>query len=439
MFGFGRKARLRREVEVLTLEKQARDLREALSISASAGTTATYPLSDPQAFEKLFGPASSALSAEKAMTHSAVYRCVFLIAGSISMIDLEILRRNADGHVERDDGNSIWPLLTERPNPRMSPSMMWRQVVSDMLLNGNGIVWIERAGPYSSAVKALWPIPWNRVGIRLDRIAGEAVQVYALSLDDGRVVAAHQDDVLHIPGSAQWQIFRAMSPLSAYAMAAGVGISADAFAKAYFDNSASPDGYLKFPQPLKGGGDHAEEVRASWVKRFGGASRFAGPAILDQGGEFVPLRINAADAQLLDSRKFQIEDVARIFGVPPHMVGALDKSTSWGKGIEEQTQGFLDYTLGPHLKAIEDEVQHKLVRSRDLRAVFDRDALIRADIKSRSEALQVSLGGAQGPGWRTPNEARFKEQLGRSKEPHADMLTQWAARGGASAAPQSAV
>ena len=419
MFGLSKREKLERQVTLLRLQKEAAELRTSLAIDNSTGSTATYPLSDPQAFEKLFGTPSNAVSPDTAMTHSAVYRCVFLISGSIAMLPLLVFRQDGDGHRERDTESPAARLVFERPNSRMSPTMLWRQVVSDMLLNGNGIIWIER--DRNGVPLNLYPIPWARVGIRLDNLQGDPVQIYTMTLDNGRYVVAHQDDVLHIPGSAQWQIFRAMSPLTAYAVAAGIGISADAFAKAYFDNGSTPDGYISVPTPLKK--DGADEIRKDWQAHFGGSNRFSGPAVIPAGGKFEPIRLNAADSQLLDSRRFSVEDIGRIFGVPPHMLGNLEKATSFGKGLEEQTQAFLDYTLGPHLRAIEDELNWKLVRQRTKVAEFDREGFVRGDLKSRMEAIQIMLGGNNSPGVISQNEARAKLNMGPS--PGCDSIVSW--------------
>jgi HK97 family phage portal protein len=430
MFGLSKRERLERQVVNLRLEMELRELRDraaAPRIENSAGTTATYPLSDPLAYEKLFGPRPAGVSVDKAMTHSAFYRCVFLIAGSISMLPFNVYKIQPNGHRELVPEHPVAKLIGRRPNERLSPSIYWRSVTTDMLTAGNGVAWIERKSIYSPQPKALHYVPWSRAGVRLDRFENEPLQTYVLTLDDGRMVTAHQDDVLHIPGSAYWQIFRAMSPLTAYAMAVGIGISADAFAKAYFDNGATPDGYITYPGGLIGekGKDAKAESRKYWMAQFGGDSRFAGPAILTDGGKFEQAHINAADAQLLDSRRFTVEDVCRVFGVPLHLVSYSDKATPVAKGLEEQTQSFVDFTLGPHLKAIEDEVNHKLIRDPSFIAEFDREAFVRGDMKARMEAYQIALGGNNGPGVMTQNEVRGKLNLGRSDDPAADRLVTW--------------
>ncbi|CAN2533095.1 hypothetical+protein [Methylocapsa aurea] len=420
MFGFGKRARLRREIETLRLEKEAHDLRAAVQ---NSGTTATYPLSDPLAFEKLFGPQTNNVSADKALTHSAFYACVRLIAGCVSMLPFALFDEHDDGHRTRERTSPLATMLDKRPNSRLSASMFWRAVVSDMLSNGNGIAWIERRSFRSAEPFELHYVPWSRTGIRLDRVDGRPLQIYTMTLDDGRMIVAPQDDVLHIPGTPIWQIFRAMSPLSAYAMSVGIGLAADEFAKSYFDNGSSPDGYITFPNGAAK--DAPDEIRKHWMAKHGSDNRFAGPAVFTNGGEFKELRINAADAQLLDTRRFSVEDIAtRVFGVPGFLVGLEQKSTGFGKGLEEMRQGFVDFCLGPHLCAIEDEVNYKLVPAGQI-AEFDREGFERADMKSRMEAFQIALGGNNGPGVMSQNEVRQKLNMGPSKDPSADKLVTW--------------
>ncbi|WP_424360242.1 phage portal protein [Methylocystis parvus] len=423
MFGFSKRERLARQVEEARLENELAELRGKIQ---NAGTTATYPVSDPLAFEKLFGPARPGVSADSALQHSAVYRCVFLIAGCVAMLPFALYKKGAKGHRERLEDHPLAKLIDKRPNPRLSPSIFWRSTVSDMLLSGNGVTWIERKG---ARPIALHFVPWTRAGVRLDRILGEPTQIYTLTLDDGRLITAHQDDVMHFPGSTQWQIFRAFSPLTAYAMSVGIGISADAFAKSYFDNGSSPDGYITYPNGISKAKDQADEIRNHWMAKHGGANRFAGPAVLTDGGKFEPIKINAADAQLLEARKFSVEDIARIFGVPPHLLGQLDKATSFGKGLEEMSQSFLDFTLGPHLQAIEDEVNYKLIRDDSLVAEFDREAFVRGDLLSRMEAYRTALGGNNGPGIMSQNEVRARLNIGLRDDPRADELVCWNAPG----------
>lgn len=391
------------------------------SIRAS-GAASTYPLSDPLAWDRLFGPASDAVTHETARKQSTFWSCVSLIAGQISALPIHSKAR-AKPEAETDTDQAR---LFANPNPRYSRVVLWRQVVASMLGDGNGIVWIERRG---AKPVALWAIPWGRSGIQFYTAPnGQRRVLYHLVLDDGVHIQADQDDVLHIPGSPYWNIFYSVSPVTAYALTTGIAIDADRFASAYFKNSTNPDGFISVPGVLQGGTEKADAYREQIRRRFSGDLRFSGPAVLDQGAKYESLRINAADAQLLESRQFSALDIARIFHVPPHLINIFDKVQAFGKGLQELNQGFLDYTLGPHLDAIEAELARKLYPpNADRFPQFDRDAFERGDLKSRNEGAQMSLGGAQGPGWLSVNEVRVSRGLAPYPETEFDRPLQWGA------------
>lgn len=427
MFAFLRRAKKPTRDEA-AVEAAVGQMLAAPIENSGGGGRAVYPLSDPGLYTELFGVAPQGVTPDVAMTQGVVYSCVFLVAASIGMLDLKSYETNADGELVEETRSPQADVLGVRPAPRYSRTMLWRQIVSDMLLNGNGIVWIERKR--SGDPISLHPIPWRRVGIYFKRLppTDELEITYGLVLDDGRFVQAHSDDVLHIPGSATWDIFRAVSPLTAYALSVGIGLSADKYAKAYFDNGFSADGVVTYPQGSKAGKDQADEIREYIKRKFSGSNRFAGPLVLDNGGTFTQMQINAADAQLIQSRRYNSTDIARIFRVPPHLINEFDKAANFGKGLEEMTQQFIDYTLGPHLRAIEDEINFKLYPSHSKRrAIFDRDGFVRGDLKSKAEAMQILMGGAQGPGIINRNEARVKLGMPRIKGGDHDQFVEWGA------------
>lgn len=432
---------LEREREELALRVELAELRRRVEVTnenPGFGATATYPLSDPNAWAQLFGGLPEQMSAQKALTHGAVYRCVFLIAGAITMLDLKSYRNAGAPEEEAETDSPQARLIAERPNPRYSSVAFWRSIIADMLLNGNGIAWIERNG--AGAPVNLWWIPWNRCGVHFARMPDETVAlVYALTQDDGTIVVAHQDDVLHFGGSPIWNLFYYSSPIGAYAASVGIGISADKYAKAYFDNGFSSDSVISYQTNKTT--EQSKEIRAKIYDQLGGDNRFKGPLILDGGAKYEQLKINASDAQLLETRLQSITIVGMIFGVPSHLLNLTDKSTAFGKGLEELTQSFIDFTCGPHLKTIEDELNYKLYGNRRRRARFDRDSFVRGDLESRAKALQVLLGGAQGPGTISQNEAR--ERIGAPKKTGAeyDRILGWGtpnAQGAKDAAPAPA-
>ncbi|PLR25073.1 phage portal protein [Caulobacter zeae] len=381
-----------------------------------AGTT--FVSSDQEAWHSVFPDLGSGVSPDTAMRHGAVYRCVALIAGATAMSPLLTYQRGADGFDQVMLDHPTARLLKDRPNPRMTPTIFWRQIVANMLLRGNGIAWIERKP--SGQPLALWPIPFSRVAISLrnGRLR------YQMTLDDGQIVIADQDDVLHFPGSVEWDGLKCKTPIQAMARSVRIGLEADRYAEAFFENDASPPTYISYPEKFANASGQADEIRTYWKNRFGGKNRHSGPAVLDQGGEIKQLEITAEDAQLLETRKFSVEDIGRLFGVPrPHL--AMD-GTNWGTGTLVLDVFFRTHTLDPHWKAINEECSWKLFGPWNIYCEHDPAALDRADTKTRSEADRIALGGSSGPGVETQNEVRRRRKLPRSTDPNADKLTAWA-------------
>ncbi|ATC26489.1 phage portal protein [Caulobacter vibrioides] len=377
----------------------------------------TFLSSDLEAWQGLFPDLGAGVSPDTAMRHSTVYRCVFLIASAIAKAPLLSFRRGEDGFDVELVDHPTARLLKDRPNPRMTPTIFWRLVVSQMLLRGNGIVWIERKR--SGEPVALWPIPMARVTISLrnGRLR------YQLTLDDGTIVIADQDDVLHFPGSTEWDGLKCKTPIQAMGASVGIGLEADRYARAFFENDATPPSYITYPNQFKNASGQADEIRRVWKDRFGGANRHSGPAVLDQGGEVKQLAITAEDAQLLETRKFQVEDIARLFGVPRPLLAMDD--TTWGSGVDSLGLLYLVHTLDPHFVAIAQECGWKLYTPWAIYCAHDPEALTQSDTKGRSEADRVALGGSAGPGYMTPNEVRRRRRLPRSSDPNADKLTGW--------------
>jgi HK97 family phage portal protein len=372
-------------------------------------------------WEDLFGPrVSVALSPDVAMRHATVWRCVSLISGIGAAIPIHTYHEDPDGSRSPTDSHAAARLLALRPNPRMSRSVFWRRIYSQMLFRGNGYAWIERR--LNGQPMALWPVPYERCSVDL---MSDGSARYRMWLDDMTEIVAHQDDVLHFPGSSVWDMqgLRCKTPMQAMAATVAIGLSADKYAQAYFDNDATPPIYISYPNKFQSGPKQGEDIRDYWKRQFGGENRHSGPAVLDQGGEVKQLDISAEDAQLLETRRFSVEDIGRIFGVPRFLLG-MDE-TSWGSGIEALGIGFVTYTMDPHFVAIQDECNWKLFGTSKTFCEYDRDALIRGDIKARAEADRLALGGSAGPGWATQNDIRRSRNM--RPVPNGDKLTDWAA------------
>ena len=342
------------------------------------------------------------VNSQTVMRASAVYACVRLIAGAIGSLPLEVFRRKSDSR-ERFSKHSLYNLLRYQANPMVSAIVYWEAICSHMLLSGNGYSIIHRNGQGDPL--ALTVVSPNRVDVDIknDRL------IYFITLDDGQYLPFDQDDVLHIPGVG-WDGKKGLSVIGSVGQnSIGCAMAADEYAARFFDNDATPRGYLSYPK--KTTEEQVNEIRQYWFRKHQGLENKHLPAVITDGGEFKDIAMSAQDSQLIETRKFQVCDIARIFGVPPHLIGETEKSTSWGTGIEQQSIGFVQYTLRPHLTRIEQEVNRKLFRSKAYFAEFNVSALLRGDIKGRNEAYQIALGGNQQPGYMTVNEIRKLENL----------------------------
>ena len=360
-------------------------------------------LGSAELYELLAGsPAASgmAVNESSAMRVTAVYACVRLIAGAIASLPLAVYRRTEDSR-ERVR-NDLWWLLNEQPCPTVSAAVFWEYLVAQMLLSGDALAEIERGR--GGAIRGLRPLDSRAVGIR--QIDGRLRYEFCR---DGEWLGRDQDDILHIPGFG-FDGTRGMSVIRHAAREAiGLALAAEAFSSRFFASGAHPDVALKVPGKMTQ--EQIDNLRRIWASKYGGAHNASLPIVLTEGTDLKEVTLSAQDSQLIEARRFQVADIARAFGVPPHMVGETDKSTSWGSGIEQQGIGFVQYTLAPHLNRIEQEINRKCFRTERLFVEFNVEGLLRGDSKARAEYYTRALGGTQNPAWMTPNEIRQLENL----------------------------
>lgn len=360
-------------------------------------------LGSAELYELLAGsPAASgmAVNESSAMRVTAVYACVRLIAGAIASLPLAVYRRTEDSR-ERVR-NDLWWLLNEQPCSTVSAAVFWEYLVAQMLLSGDALAEIERGR--GGAIRGLRPLDSRAVGIR--QIDGRLRYEFCR---DGEWLGRDQDDILHIPGFG-FDGTRGMSVIRHAAREAiGLALAAEAFSSRFFASGAHPDVALKVPGKMTQ--EQIDNLRRIWASKYGGAHNASLPIVLTEGTDLKEVTLSAQDSQLIEARRFQVADIARAFGVPPHMVGETDKSTSWGSGIEQQGIGFVQYTLAPHLNRIEQEINRKCFRTERLFVEFNVEGLLRGDSKARAEYYTRALGGTQNPAWMTPNEIRRLENL----------------------------
>lgn len=371
---------------------------EATTSSITAGTPAyEWLVGNNQGYGK-------PLSENEAMAQHTVYACVSLIGGAVASLPLHIYKRSADSR-ERVV-NDLWWILNEQMTTTWSSAVGWEFAMQSMLLHGDMFFRIDRASLYSSKIVGFTPLHPSTVDVRKEN--GRLVYVYN---EDGNIKACDQDDMIHVP-NVGFDGKRGMSQIR-YVLRQPVNIAKDASdqAGAFLGEGMRPDLALLTPKETRLQGEQIDELRSQWRSRYNGISNSKAPIVLTGGVDIKQLTMTAVDAQLLETRKLQAEQSAQIFGVPPHMIGMTEKTTSWGSGIEQQSISFVKYTLQRHLVKIEQEINRKCHRTERLFCEFDTKGLERGDLKTRNESYRIALGRAGEPSWITVNEVRRAENL----------------------------
>lgn len=354
------------------------------------------------------GTSGAAVSVNEstARSISAVVACVNLISGSVSSLPLHFYRRTDEEREAYKD--ATWWLLNERPAPAWSAAAFWEYMITARLFHGDAFAIIRRAGRFSPVIEAFEPCHPSRV--RVEEDADKRLIYGILPEETGSAIEwIEQDDMIHVPGPG-FDGKRSMSQLK-YALRnpAGIALTADEQAGTFLKDGARPDFAFEIPGNVTK--EQAELIRQTFLERHAGQSAKRAPVVLSGGMKLHQLTLSAEDAQLLATRKFQIEEICRVMGVPPFMIGHTEKTTSWGSGIGEMGIGFVKYTLQRHLVAIEQEFNHKLFKTSSRFCEFVTAGLERGDIKGRYEAYRVALGRSGEPGWIKPSEIRKLENL----------------------------
>ena len=380
--------------------------REAARIQ-NAGNGAQYlSSSDPRILEFLGGaPASSGypVTDASAMRVSAVYACIAKIAGSIASLPLPMYERTTDGR-QKAENAPLWWLLNEQPHPQWTAASFWEWVIGCNCLRGDAFIQIQRGR--GGEVTGLKPLHPDTVRVET---SGEYLTYQVQPLKGGKAYGLHQDDMLHIPNLG-FDGERSPSVIRHAAMQSiGIALAADDFSGKLYANGGMPKHLFQ----LEGKPDEEQIalLQRTYAERYTGSSQLGKPMVLPKSIDFKELSMTAVDAELLESRKFQVIDIARAFGVPPHMIGATETTSSWGTGIEQQTIGFVKYTLQPYINRIEQELNRKLIRTAKYFVEFNLDGLMRGDYKTRNEGYRIALGRAGEPGWMTINEVRRLDNL----------------------------
>ena len=361
------------------------------------------------AYSFFFGgsTAGKRVNERSAMQMTAVYSCVRILAEAVAGLPLHLYRYKEDGGKEKALDHPLYLLLHDEPNPEMSSFVFRETLMTHLLLWGNAYAQIIRNG--KGEVIALYPLMPDRMTVDRDR-DGKLYYEYTVSTDDtptvkGTVVRLNSSDVLHIPGLG-FDGLVGYSPIAMAKNAIGMAIACEEYGAKFFANGAAPGGVLEHPGTIK----DPQRVRESWQSTFGGSGNANKTAVLEEGMKYTPIGISPEQAQFLETRKFQINEIARIFRVPPHMVGDLEKSSF--SNIEQQSLEFVKYTLEPWLVRWEQSIQRTLLSPEEKKqyfAKFNVEGLLRGDYASR----MTGYATARQNGWMSANDIRELENMDR--------------------------
>lgn len=362
----------------------------------------TYSDAVIEAFGVTTGAAGISVTPISAQRVSAVAACRQKIAGSISTLRLDVLQTTGESEV-KTPRDALWYLLNEQPHEQFTATSHWDNKVSEQLLRGDGFTWIRRR--MNGSVAALQPLPWGSV--QPWRMPDGSVRYYITMPEFGVTTWLDPADILHFPGHG-FDGLRSMSVISYGAKnAIGNALAMDDYSGKFFANGAHPSFVLEAASKM--GEEQIARLQAAFQNKYSGSENFhRTPLVLTEGLKARELSLSAEDAQLLEARKFQVVDIARAFGVPPHMIGETTGASAVGAGYEQQARDFVMHTLRLHLKRLEQELNRKLFPRDNGKFVrFDLGDLIEGDSKAQADYNRAALGGpGTGFGWMTVNEVR---------------------------------
>ena len=336
---------------------------------------------------------------DTAMQASAVYACIRLIAENIATLPCILYERLSGGGRVRAVKHYLYSILHDAPNPEITSIEFFECMLVSLLRRGNAYAEIVRDG--AGRVAALWPIPTDRV---CPKRLPDKTLAYEISLVGGEKILLFADEILHIRGLSGDGIV-GFNPIQIARDAIGLSLATQEYGARFFANDATPGGVLEHPGQL--GVDAHTSLKKDWEDKHQPMSQKHRIAILEEGMKFHQMSMSSEDAQFLETRKFQKEEICSIYGVPPYMLGV---GTTAAKTIEQQGLEFTTYTLRPWCARIEKAISLRLLSEKE-RSVYYAEwlmtALMRGDIKTRYESYNIAKQG----GWMNADEIRETENM----------------------------
>lgn len=356
----------------------------------------------------LFGRTTSGkpVNERTAMQTTAVYACVRILAEAVASLPLHVYEYQDDGGKKLVHDHPLYYLLHDEPNPEMTSFVFRETLMSHLLIWGNAYAQIIRDG--AGRVLGLYPLLPDKMDVQRDD-KGNIYYVYSRNSDENPMfkeygnIKLKAEDVLHIPGLG-FDGMIGYSPIAMAKNAVGMTLACEEYGASFFANGANPGGVLEHPGVLK----DPSKVRESWNSVYRGVNNAHKIAVLEEGMKYQQIGIPPEEAQFLETRKFQINEIARLYRIPPHMVGDLDKSSF--SNIEQQSLEFVKYTLDPWVIRWEQSLQRSLLLPGEKGKYFIKlnvDGLLRGDYQSRMNGYAV---GRQN-GWFSANDIREMENM----------------------------
>jgi HK97 family phage portal protein len=344
------------------------------------------------------GKSGKTISKQNALTISGVYAAVKVYSDAISSLPVHIMRETGSTK-EKYKKHPVYPLLSREPNKLMTVNTFWQIVVPELLLWGNSFSIIEfHKGSFRP--KSLLPVHPSKVEVDII----EGVLVYTIKMENSDDIILDQSNVLHFRGQGDTVIGKSVIDCAKENLE--LGAAAEEFGNRFFGNGASMSGVLQTDEKLS---DKAfNNLKNSFNDSNGGLANASKPLILEEGLKYQPISIPPDNAQFLETRRFNIEDVARWFNLPPDKLKDLSRATF--SNLEQQDLNFVRHSLMPYVISIEQELTRKLLRETEKRSVWfemNLDGLLRGDIKTRTESYRTLFNiGAM-----SANEIRARENM----------------------------
>ena len=355
----------------------------------------------------VFGQANSGerVDERSAMQISTVYACVRLLAESVAQLPLHLYRVTDYDGQEKAPDHPLYKILYREPNPEMTSFSFWEAMMTHLLLWGNCYAQIIRDG--KNGILGLYPLLPENVEIdRTDK--GELYYIYHAYTDEvpgdtNKDILFRRDEILHIPGLS-FNGLVGFSPIAMMKNSLGTTMAVEKYGSSFFKNGAQPSGVLEHPGVLK----DPQKIRDNWTAVYGGAGNAHRVAVLEEGMSYKPISLPPEDSQFLSTREFGVEEICRIFRVPPHLVQDLKRATF--NNIEHMAIDYVVHTLDPWLVRIEKAIVKDLLLEEEKDQYFPKfnvDGLLRGDFQSRMQGYSTGISN----GILSPNEARLKENM----------------------------